>query len=448
MTARRVHDARAKNYPMATRLAGGRPDGTQFVDGSICHRLLNSTVALVALALLSLTVVISPARAQKQYDPGASDVEVKLGQTMPYSGPASLFGVTGRIMSAYFRRLNEQGGVNGRKITFLSLDDGFSPPKTVEQTRRLVESDEVLAIVGSVGSPTNLAVAKYLNGRKVPQLLVAAGSPKLNNPELLPWTTTFFSSAYVETYIYAQQILKDKPEAKLAILYQDDDFGRNYLNGMKAALRESRVQMVAAAGHELSAPTIESQIANLKSSGADVLLIATTPKFAAQAIRKTYELNWTPMRFVVTPSAIFSVLKAAGADASKGVISSQWVMQAADPEWEDEPAMKEFVAFMQKWAPEEKMDDASATYAYSEAQLIVELIRRCGDKLTRENLLWQATHIEDYQLPLFVPGVKINVTPTSHLGWRQAKVIQFDGQKWAYSTDVETAPETATRSLD
>jgi branched-chain amino acid transport system substrate-binding protein len=402
---------------------------------------------VLALAAGAVLLAASPAMAQKKYDQGASDTEIKIGQTMPYSGPASSFALIGRVMSGYFNMVNEvQGGINGRKVTLISLDDAFSPPKTVEQTRRMVESDGVLAITGSLGSPPNLAIAKYLNSNRIPQILVMAGAAKLDDPVNLPWTTTFYSSANVESQIYAQYILKTKPEGKIAVLYQNDDYGRNYLTGLKTALGNKASMIVSEASYNLTDPTIDSQVIDQKASGADIFFIAASPKFSAQAIRKAYELNWKPLRIVVTAaSQIPTVLKPAGLEASKDLITSQWIKAAGDPAWENDAAMKDFYAFVGKWVPGVQPEDASTVYAYSTAQIIHEVLKRCGDDLTRANLIKQATNIADLQLPLFIPGVKINITPTSRIGWRQAWMARFDGINWVFFDDIVTIPESATR---
>ncbi|WYB05539.1 ABC transporter substrate-binding protein [Bradyrhizobium sp. A11] len=399
-------------------------------------------VGVIALAFLS-----SPVMAQKKYDTGASDTEIKIGQTMPYSGPASAFAMIGRIQAAYFNMLNkERGGIGGRKITFISLDDAYSPPKTVEQTRKLVEDDEVFAIASSLGSPTNLAISKYLNAKKVPQILVMAGTTKLDDPVNLPWTTTFYSSAIVEARIYADYLLRSKPDAKIAVIFQDDDFGRNYLSGLKTAFGSKGTMIVAQAPYNITDPTIDSQMVSLKSSGADVLFVAATPKFAAQAIRKAHELAWNPLKIVVTASSqLETVLKPAGLDASRDLLTSQWIKQSDDPAWHDDPAMREFHAFFKQWVPGADPNYGSATYAYSTAQMIEEVLRRCGDELTRPNLMKHATSIKDFQLPLFLPGVKVNVSPTSRIGWRQARLFKFDGSNWLPISDVITVHENDTK---
>src|SRR5882757_2162607 len=407
----------------------------------------NRSWGVLTLAAGAALLAASPAMAQKKYDQGASDTEIKIGQTMPYSGPASAYALIGRVMSGYFNMVNEtQGGINGRKVTLISLDDAFSPPKTVEQTRRMVESDGVLAITGSLGSPPNLAIAKYLNSNKIPQVLVMAGAAKLDDPANLPWTTTFYSSANVESQIYAQYILKTKPDGKIAVLYQNDDYGRNYLTGLKTALGNKASMIISEASYNLTDPAIDSQVIDLKASGADIFFMATSPKFSAQAIRRTYELNWKPLRIVVTAaSQIPTVLKPAGLEASKDLITSQWIKAAGDPAWENDPPMQEFYAFMKKWIPSAQPEDASAVYAFSTAQIIHEVLKRCGDDLTRENVIKQATNIKDWQLSMFIPGVKVNISPTSRIGWRQGRMAKFDGVNWVFFDDVITVPEAATR---
>lgn len=408
------------------------------------------TIAQRTLMLLAVAVTQLPssALAQKSYDTGASDTEIKIGQTMPYSGPVSSFALIGRVQAGYFKMLNEErGGINGRKVNLISLDDAYSPPKTVEQTRKLVEGDEVLAIASSLGSPTNLAISKYLNSKKVPHILAMSSASKLDDPVNLPWTTTFYASANVEAQIYAQYFRKVAPNGKIAVLYQDDDFGRNYLSGLKAALGDKAGLISMVASYNVTDPTIDSQVISLKNSEADIFFIAALPKFAAQAIRKAYELNWKAMKVVITASSqIHNVLKPAGFDASKDLITSQWIKQAGDPAWNDDPAMKEFLAFFKKWVPGAASDDGSATFAYSTAQMIEEILRRCGDNLTRENVIKQATNIKDFQLPLFISGVKVNVSPTSRIGWRQGVMYKFDGTNWVPISDIITVPESATKS--
>jgi branched-chain amino acid transport system substrate-binding protein len=399
------------------------------------------------LRLIAFTAAIAmgfsaDAIAQKNYGPGVTDTEIKIGQTMPYSGPVSTLAVFGRIPAAYFKKINAEGGINGRKINLISLDDAFSPPKTVEQVRKLVESDEVLGIMGSVGSPTGIATAKYLNNNKVPQILLTSGSPKLEDPEKLPWTTTFFASQVVESRIYAGYLLTSKPDAKIAILYQNDDLGRGYQTAFKAGLGAKAATMVVKeASYDVTEPTIDSQILALKASGADTLFISGTPKFAAQAIRKAYETNWKAQIVLISGVAqISATLRPAGLEASTGALTSNWLKQPGAPEWDNDKDMKDYQAFLKEWAPAEQADDSTAAFAYTVAQMMAEVLKRCGDDLTRENLLKQATNVKDLQLPLMVRGVKVNISPTDHTAWRQGRMARFDGANWVFFGDVLTIP--------
>jgi branched-chain amino acid transport system substrate-binding protein len=376
----------------------------------------------------------------KKYGPGVTDTEIKIGQTAPYSGPLSPLGVFGRIEAAYFRKVNESGGINGRKVTLISLDDAFSPPKTVEQTRKLVESDGVLAIVGSIGTPTNLATSKYLNSRGVPQILLLAGTPKLEDPDNLPWTTTFTMSQPVETRIYAEYLLKSKPDAKVAVIYQNDDLGKGNLAGFKTALgAKASTMIVKEAAYDVMEPTADSQILALKASGADTLFHASSARFAAQAIRKAHELGWKVQHVLLSGgSGIEAVLRPAGLEASTGAVTSVWLKSTENPLWDDDSDMKEYRAFMKQWAPAELVEDS--IFAYATAQMIVEVLKKCGDDLSRENLLKQATNIHGLQLPLFLSGVKINISPTSRVAWRQASMARFDGTKWVLFGDIVAFP--------
>jgi branched-chain amino acid transport system substrate-binding protein len=396
---------------------------------------------IFAAATIPLAVGFSSdATAQKKYGPGVTDTEIKIGQTVPYSGPLSSLSVFGRIEAAYLGKINESGGINGRKVTLISLDDAFSPPKTVEQTRKLVESDEVLAIVGSVGTPTNLATSKYLNGKGVPQILLLASTPKLDDPDKLPWTTTFMMPQPVETRIYAEYLLKSKPDAKVAVIYQNDDVGKGHLAGFKAALgAKASTMIVGEAAYDVTEPTVDSQILLLKASGADTLFHASNARFAAQSIRKAHELGWKVQHVLLSGvSLISTVLRPAGLEASTGAVTSIWLKSSENPVWDDDPDMKEYRAFMKQWAPGELVEDSN--FAYATAQMIVEVLKRCGDDLSRENLLKQATNIHDLQLPLFLPGVKINISPTSRVAWRQASMARFDGVKWVLFGDIAAFP--------
>jgi len=403
--------------------------------------MARSFIVVTAATALAVSFA-SDAIALKKYGPGVTDAEIKIGQTVPYSGPLSSLGIFGRVEAAYLRKINDSGGIDGRKITLISVDDAFSPPKTVEQTRKLVENDEVLAIVASIGTPTNLAVAKYLNINNVPQILLLAGTPKLDDPENLPWTTTFAMSQLVETKIYADYLLKSKPDAKVAVLYQNDDLGRGNLGGFKAALgAKAATMIVKEAAYDVADPTIDSQILALKASGADTLFHASTPRFAAQSIRKAYEIGWKVQHILLSGiSEIPTVLRPAGLDASTGAVTSIWLKLPGDPTWDDDTDMRSYRAFMKQWAPGDSAEDSSAVFAYSIAQMIVEVLKNCGDDLSRENVLRQATNISDLQLPLFIPGVKVNISPTSRVAWRQAWMARFDGTKWVFFGDSIVSP--------
>jgi len=396
---------------------------------------------IFAAAAIPLAVGFSSdATAQRKYGPGVTDTEIKIGQTAPYSGPLSSLSIFGRIEAAYLRKINASGGINGRKVTLISLDDAFSPPKTVEQTRKLVESDEVLAIVGSIGTPTNLATSKYLNSKGAPQILLLASTPKLDDPDNLPWTTTFMMSQLVETRIYAEFLLKSKPDAKIAVIYQNDDLGKGNLAGFKAALgAKASTMVVKEAAYDVTEPTIDSQILLLKASGADTLFHASNSRFAAQSIRKAHELGWKVQHVLLSGvSGIATVLRPAGLEASTGAVTSVWLKSSENPLWNDDADMKEYRAFMKQWAPGELVEDS--IFAYSSAQMIVEVLKRCGDDLSRANLLKQATNMRDLQLPLFLSDVKINISPTSRVAWRKASMARFDGVKWVLFGDVLAFP--------
>jgi len=389
------------------------------------------------LALSFSIASLSPVgAAEKKYGPGVTDTEIKLGQTMPYSGPVSSLARFGRVEAAYLRKINASGGVNGRKVTLVSLDDAFAPAKAAEQTRKLVESDGVLAIVGSVGTPSNLAVAKYLNSKAVPQILLLASTPKLDDPENLPWTTTFMMPQPVETRIYAEYLLKTKPDAKIAVIYQNDDLGKGNLAGFKAALgSRASTMVVAEAAYDIMDPTVDSQIVALKASGADTLFHASNARFAAQAIRKAHELGWKVQHVLLSGvSGIAAVMRPAGLAASTGAVTALWMKSSEDPMWEADAGMREYRAFMKEWAPNEEVEDS--VFPYATAQIIVEILKNCGDDLSRENLIRQATNIRGVQLPLFLPGLTINVTPTNRVAWRKARMARFDGTRWVLLDDV------------
>jgi branched-chain amino acid transport system substrate-binding protein len=390
------------------------------------------------LAALGLSIVgLSPvAAADKKYGPGVTDTEIRIGQTIPYSGPLSSLSRFGRVEAAYLRMINASGGINGRKVTLVSLDDAFAPPRTVEQTRKLVEGDGVLAIVGSVGTPTNLATAKYLNSKAVPQILVLSSTPKLDDPENLPWTTTFMIPQPVETSIYAEYLLKTKPDAKIAVIYENDDLGKDNLAGFKAALgSRASTMIVGEAAYDITDPTVDSQILALKASGADTLFHASNARFAAQAIRKAHELGWKVQHVLLSGvSGINAVLRPAGLAASTGAVTSFWLKTSEDPMWDADDGMREYRAFMKEWAPNEEIEDS--VFPYATAQIIVDVLKKCGDDLSRENLIRQATNIQGLQLPTFLPGLTINVTPSNRIGWRKARMGRFDGTRWVLLDDV------------
>jgi branched-chain amino acid transport system substrate-binding protein len=372
------------------------------------------------------------AGAQQHDAPGVSDTEIKIGQTMPYSGPASAYGQLGRVEAAYFAWLNQRGGINGRKITLISVDDGYSPPKAVEQVRKLVESDEVLLTFQIIGTPSNAAVQKYLNTKKVPQLFAATGATKFTDPKNFPWTLGFNPNYFVEGRIYGQYILKQYPNAKVGILYQNDDLGRDYLNGIKAGLGEKAATMVVAeASYEMTDPTIDSQILKLKSAGADILFNASTPKFAAQAIKKNAELGWKPAHILdINATSVGAVMQPAGLEASKGVISVNYGKDPLDPTWKDDPGMKKYFEFMAKYFPEGDKNSSFNTYGYSTAQLMVHVLKQCGDNLTRENVMKQATNLRDVQLDLALPGIVGNTTPDDYRVNKQFQMMKFNGERW------------------
>jgi branched-chain amino acid transport system substrate-binding protein len=390
------------------------------------HRSWLFATALLAGAALAT----SPAAAQKKYDPGASDTEIKIGNTNPYSGPASAYGVIGKTIAAYFNKINAEGGVNGRKINFISYDDGYSPPKTVEQARKLVESDEVLLLFQTLGTPCNTAIQKYLNAKKVPQLFVATGATKWNDPKHFPWTIGWQPNYQSEGHIYAQYLIKNHPNGKVGILYQNDDYGKDYVKGLKDGLG-GKLPIVAELPYETTDPTVDSQIINLKASGADVVYNVTTPKFAAQAIKKMAEIEWKPIHLLNNVSnSVGSVLKPAGLDNSKGILSTQYLKDPTDPTWKDDPAYKEWSAFMEKYYPEGDRTSTFTVYGYLVAQTFVQTIRQSGDDLTRENVMKQAANLKDLQLGMLLPGITINTNPTDFAPIKQMQMEKFNGERW------------------
>ncbi len=396
-------------------------------------RLGAFTAALALAATLS-----TGALAQKKYDTGATDTEIKIGNIMPYSGPASAYGVIGKTEEAYFRKINAEGGINGRKITFVTYDDAYSPPKTVEQARKLVESDEVLLIFNSLGTPPNSAIQKYMNSKKVPQLFVATGATKWNDPKEFPWTMGWQPNYQSESQIYAKYMLKNHPNAKIAVLFQNDDYGKDYLKGFKDGLGAKGVAMIVAEeSYEVSEPTIDSHIVKLKSSGADVFFNITTPKFAAQAIKKSAEIGWKPLHFLNNVSAsIGSVIKPAGFENAQDIISSAYLKDPTDPQWKNDPAMKAWNEFLDKYYPEANRADASVMYAYVVAQGLVHVLKACGDDLTRANVMKQAASMRDFEPAGLLPGVKVNTSATDFAPLSQLRLERFKGETWQLFGDV------------
>jgi branched-chain amino acid transport system substrate-binding protein len=388
-----------------------------------------------ALAILAAT---SASAADKKYDTGATDTEIKIGNIMPYSGPASSYSVIGKTETAYFNMINAEGGINGRKIDFISYDDGYSPPKTVEQARKLVESDEVLLIFNSLGTPPNSAIHKYMNERKVPQLFVATGATKWNDPKNFPWTMGFQPNYQSEGQIYAKYILKNIPNAKIAILYQNDDYGKDYVKGLKDGLGAKAASMIVAQeSYETTEPTIDSHLLTLKASGADVFYDVTIPKFAAQAIRKAAEVGWKPTHFLNNVSAsISSAIKPAGFENAQGIISSIWFKDPTDPQWKDDPDVKAWNAFLDKYSPDANRTDGNVMYGYAVSQAMVEVLKRCGDDLTRANIMKQAASLRDYAVKGLLPGVKINTSPTDFAPVSQMQLMKFKGDTWERFGDV------------
>ena len=388
-----------------------------------------------AIALLAVTS--GGALAQKKYDTGATDTEIKIGNIMPYSGPASAYGVIGKTEQAYFNKINAEGGINGRKVNFVSYDDGYSPPKTVEQARKLVESDEVLFIFNSLGTPPNTAIQKYLNSKKVPQLFVATGATKWNDPKDFPWTMGWQPNYQSESRIYAKYILKEKPDAKIAVLYQNDDYGKDYLKGLKDGLGSKASMIVAEESYETTEPTIDSHIVKLKSLGADVFFNVTTPKFAAQAIKKMNEIEWKPLHILNNVSAsIGSVMKPAGFENGQGIISSTYLKDPTDPQWKNDAGMKAWNEFLDKYYPEANRADGSVMYAYIVVQGLEHVLKACGDNLTRENVMKQAASIKDLEIGSLLPGIKVNTSATDFAPISQLQLMKFKGEKWDLFGDV------------
>jgi branched-chain amino acid transport system substrate-binding protein len=389
------------------------------------------TLRLILVAALG-AITAFPRAAESQSTPGVSDTQIKIGQTIPYSGPASSFATIGRTQAAFYRMINDTGGVNGRKIDFITLDDGYSPPKTVEQTRRLVEQDQVFGIFGSLGTPTNASVQRYLNERKVPQMFLFTGTSRFRDPQHYPWSMGGDLSFVSETRGFAKFILKEKPDAKIAVLYQNDDYGKDHLNTLKAALGDkAKAMIVAEASYEVTDPTVDSQIVALKASGADTLLDVALPKFAAQAIRKVYDIGWQPLHIVPYPaSSIPLVMQPAGLDHSVGVVTAEFLKEPGDPTWQDDQEVRAYIDFMKNYNPGADRNDWSNVIAYYMASAIVQALRSCGVELTRERLLDRVSHMEEVPEPMLIPGITLNTSPTDYHAIKQMRLKRFDGAGW------------------
>ena len=399
-----------------------------------------AAIASAALAIVAASIGGALA-ADKKYDTGATDTEIKIGNIMPYSGPASAYGVIGRTEAAYFKKINAEGGINGRKINFISYDDAYSPPKAVEQARKLVESDEVLLIFNSLGTAMNSAIQKYMNAKKIPQLFVATGATKWNDPKEFPWTMGWQPNYQSETQIYAKYILKEYPNAKIAVMYQNDDYGKDYLKGLKDGLGAKAASMIVAEeSYETSEPTIDTHIVKLKSTNADVFINVASPKFAAQAIKKMAEVQWKPTHFLNNVSgSIGGVITPAGPENAQGIISSAYLKDPTDPQWKNDAGMKAWNEFLDKYFPEANRTDASVIYGYTVTQTLVHVLKQCGDNLTRENVMKQAAGVTDLELGGLLPGIKVNTSATDFAPLSQLQLMRFKGDTWERFGDIISA---------
>src|SRR3979411_2805960 len=398
-------------------------------------------IAVFSTAVIAFAATAGSALAQKKYDTGATDTEIKIGNIMPYSGPASAYGVIGKTEEAYFRKINAEGGINGRKITFISYDDTYSPPKTVEQARKLVESDEVLIVFNPLGTPPNSAIQKYMNQKKVPQLFVATGATKWNDPKEFPWTRGWQPNYQSETQIYAKYILKNKPDAKIAVLFQNDDYGKDYLKGLKDGLGAKAASMIVIEeSFETAEPSVDNHIVKMKSTNADIFINISTPKFAAQAIKKMAEIQWKPQHFLNNVSAsVGSVIKPAGYENSQDIISAAYLKDASDKQWDNDPGMKEFYAFLEKDFPEGDKLAGEPVVGYGVSQTLVQVLKQCGDNLTRENVMKQAANLKDFRTEVLLPGIMIKTGPADFAPISQLQLERFKGEKWDLFGDVINA---------
>ena len=394
------------------------------------YRALSHVIS-VALAGLLAVALATTANAQKKYDPGATDTEIKIGNIMPYSGPASAYATIGKTEAAYFNKINSEGGINGRKISFVSYDDGYSPPKTVEQARKLVESDEVLLVFNPLGTPGNTAIQKYMNSKKVPQIFVSTGAAKWNDPKNFPWTMGWQPSYQVEARIYAAYILKNYPGKTIGVLYQNDDFGKDYVIGLRDGLGDRANKLIIVeSSYETSSPTVDSQVVQIKGANPDIFINISTPKFAAQAIKKIGELKWTPVQFLTNVSAsVGGVMKPAGYENDQGIFSAAYMKDPKDEQWKNDPAMNEWRAFMTKWYPEGDQEDGATVFGYGVAQGIVQVLKQCKDDLTRENIMKQAANL-NFEIGIYLPGTKIRTSPTDFAPIEQLQMMKFKGESW------------------
>ena len=385
----------------------------------------------LSAGLIIGTLLAAPAHAQKTYDTGASDTAIKIGNIMPYSGPASAYSVIGKAQAAYFKKINDEGGINGRKIEFITYDDGYSPPKAVEQARKLVESDEVLFIFSPMGTPSNSAIQKYMNTKMVPQLFPASYSSKWNDPKTYPWTMLLGTSYQQEGSIYAAYILREKPDAKIAVLYQNDDFGKELLNGLKAGLGAKAAMIVGEAPYEVAEPTIDQQVVKLKFSGADVMFSFGTPKFVAQSIKKIAEIGWKPLHFMPNvASSVGSVIAPAGMENAQDVLSGTFLKDASDPQWDNDSGMKAYRDFLAKYMPDANKADSLLAHGYLGSQLMVQVLKQSGDNLTRENVMKQAANVKDFKSDVLIPGILVNTGPTDFAPLEDMQMMRFKGMKW------------------
>jgi branched-chain amino acid transport system substrate-binding protein len=403
---------------------------THVLSTNVSSQVLSHAKSAVLAGLLAIAVT-SAANAQKRYDPGATDTEIKIGNIMPYSGPASAYATIGKTEAAYFNKINAEGGINGRKINFISYDDGYSPPKAVEQARKLVESDEVLLIFNPLGTPSNSAIQKYMNAKKVPQIFVSSGAAKWNDPKNFPWTIGWQPSYQVEGRIYGAYILKNYPGKTIGVLYQNDDFGKDYVIGLHEGLGAAADKLIVVeASYETTSPTVDSQVVQIKGANPDIFVNIATPKFAAQAIKKVGELAWHPVQFLTNVSvSVGGVMKPAGYENDQGILSAAYLKDPKDPQWKNDPAMNEWRAFMTKWYPDGDQEDAATTFGYGAAKGLEQVLRQCGDDLTRENVMKQAANL-NFEIGVYLPGTKIKTSPTDFAPIEQLQMMRFKDESW------------------